>query len=277
MVWMTFSFIAIIIIAIVLHLIVSDYLSHTLYYRTISILRGRAKLPPVFNELKAFIQSKYDVTAYNFLFRKEKNFIKALLRAKNAENILFVLEVQLASAFDYDKIMEQESKDMNQEVIAKEVFWILRNYNKDIQEAIAEKFLELANKYNYAKIESRRSIRVCYYDFSDKMKTLIYRKTVKNAGKLIMRKYASHNLWLVRNLVGSPVVFFLSNEDLENNSGVRAEIEDDYFGLLKQRDEFNVFDRASFRLKFDSKQNFMENFKGDWYIYIDAPIRGNVR
>jgi len=281
----------------------SNYSNHKLYYKTLNILRGRAKLLPVFNELKAFIRSEYDVTAYNFLFRKYKNFFKVLLGANDAENKRFVLEVQLASTEDYGKIMVQlssteaieqsvaaENFDMEKfftsgfggtnpkisgnynntlkSVVDKAGLEFFTDYNKDIQEAIAVKFFELANKYNYAKLESWRNIWVCYYDFSDKTKTIINQKIMKKAERLIKRKYASYNVWLIRSFFDSSVVFFLLNEDLENSAGIRAEIEDDYFSLLKQRDEFNVFDRASFRLRFDSKQNFVENYGGSWYYYL---------
>ena len=224
---------------------------HRLYYRTLSILRGRAELLPIFKELQAFIQSKYDAVAYNFLFRQDKSFMEVLLDADDAGKERCLLEVQLATAKDYGKMGKNN--------------FIATLSSK---EAIAEKFFELANKYNYAKLESGKDIRVCYYDFSDKMKTEINRKVVKKAGRFIKKKYFSYNVWLVRGIFDSSVVFFRSNEDLKNSSNIRMEIEDDYFSLLKQRDKFDVFDRSRFHLEFDSKQNFDENYGGSWFRYL---------
>jgi len=63
-------------------------------------------------------------------------------------------------------------------------------------------------------------------------------------------------------------VFFLSNDDLKNSEKIKHNIKDDYFRLLKQQDEFDLFDGFNFHLEFDSKQNLDENYSGNLYYYF---------
>ena len=235
------------------------------YYETLNILRGRTELLPIFRKLKEFIQSKYDVTVYNFVFEKQNHMKR------------FRLYVLLATAEDFKKMFGEESayklydKDTPKEAIEKlfgENEYLLRNYDKSIQKAIAEKFFELANKYNYGKPKSREDVFVCYNDFSSEIKTVINWKAIKKARELILKKYATSRVWDVVSCLESSVVFFCSDEDLKNSADIRTQIEDDYFSLLKPHDEFDVFDRSRFSLKFDSKQNLDENYQGSLYYYF---------
>jgi len=211
------------------------------YHETLDILRGKVELLPIFKELKAFIQSQYDVTAYNFVFRKMKN--------KNLKKP-FELYVLLATTEDFRKIHSGY------------------NYNEVIQKEIAEKFLKLANQYNYGKPKSRKDIWVCYNDFSIEMRTDVNWRTIKEASRFIKDKYSSYNVWSVQAAFESSVVFFLSNEDLNNNTTIKKEIKEDYYRILKQRDEFDLFTRPNFALEFDSKQNLDENYAGNLFYYF---------
>ena len=40
-----------------------------------------------------------------------------------------------------------------------------------------------------------------------------------------------------------------------------------YFELLKEYDEFEYFKQDSFLIYLDSKENFDNNYEGDWHYY----------
>ena len=239
------------------------------YHQTIDVLRGRKELSPLFKELKEFIQSKYGATAYNFSFMKTTN--------RNLPEVRFSLEVVLAETDDYNKILSASNDNeyvFGENIPKEETEHILAayknitsGYDKSTQKKIAEMFFELA-KNNLGKIKSSEEIWVWYTDFSHRMKSEINSKIAKIASKSIIQKYAAYRIWSVLKSSSSSVVFFLSEEDLKNSADIRAEMEDYYFGLLKQHDEFNVFNRTDFRLEFDSKQNLDENYEGNLYYYF---------
>lgn len=40
-----------------------------------------------------------------------------------------------------------------------------------------------------------------------------------------------------------------------------------YFAILKPHDEFDYLVQESFTVAFDSKQNFDNNYQGNWFYY----------
>ena len=50
-------------------------------------------------------------------------------------------------------------------------------------------------------------------------------------------------------------------------NGINDILTEKYFNLLKDYDEFNYFERDSFMIYFDSKENFDKNFKSNWFYY----------
>jgi len=245
------------------------FFQRDVYHQTIDALRGRKELSPLFKELKEFIQAKYDATAYNFSFMKSTY--------RHLPDIRFSLEVVLATTDDFNKILLDCNNNeyvLHENITKEEIerflstYRTMHGYDKNIQKEIAKMFFELAKKYNLVKMKSSEEIWVSYRDFSAHMRSEINRKIAKIASKSITQKYAAYRIWSVHESPLSSVVFFLSEEDLKNSTDIRMEIEDYYFGLLKQHDEFNVFDRAGFRLGFDSKQNLDENYEGNLYYYF---------
>ena len=245
------------------------FFQRDVYHQTIDVLRGRKELSPLFKELKELIQSKYGATAYNFSLKKTTN--------KKLPEVHFSLEVVFAATDDFNKILSPRNDHeyvFDENIPKEEIERILatckritNGYDKSIQKEIAKIFFELA-KNSLGEMKSSEEIWVWYTNFSERMKSEINRKIAKIALKSIIQKYAAYRIWSVIKSFNSSVVFFLSEEDLENSTDIRTEMEDYYFGLLKQHDEFNVYDRTDFRLQFDSKQNLDENYEGSLHYYF---------
>ncbi|KAF0111558.1 MAG: hypothetical protein FD128_1620, partial [Hyphomonadaceae bacterium] len=52
-----------------------------------------------------------------------------------------------------------------------------------------------------------------------------------------------------------------------SKNGLQEKWSEIYYSLLRKYDEFNYFDRNSFQINLDSKENFDINFKGSWFNY----------
>jgi len=55
-------------------------------------------------------------------------------------------------------------------------------------------------------------------------------------------------------------------EKIKNSAEFRL-IEDKYFELLREYDEFSYWKRENFGIGIDSKQNFDDNYESNWYYY----------
>ncbi|HET7355385.1 MAG TPA: hypothetical protein VFJ09_01785 [Nocardioidaceae bacterium] len=76
--------------------------------------------------------------------------------------------------------------------------------------------------------------------------------------------------WRVERFMGTPpTVFVQTSEQVAalEGSPVRDQWDDAYFELAKSRDEFGYLDRRTTFVRLDSKQNFDENYAGNWYYY----------
>ncbi|MFC6860512.1 hypothetical protein [Zunongwangia atlantica] len=76
-------------------------------------------------------------------------------------------------------------------------------------------------------------------------------------------------IWTISRSQGSATLFVFKDEqkDKIKNSTEFKLIEEKYFDLLKEYDEFNYWKRKNFGIEIDSKQNFDDNYKSNWYYY----------
>ena len=76
--------------------------------------------------------------------------------------------------------------------------------------------------------------------------------------------------WRIERFMGSPPTVFLHTSEqvaaLER-SPVRDQWDDAYFELAKSKDEFGYLDRRTTFVRLDSKENFDQNYAGNWYYY----------
>lgn len=63
-------------------------------------------------------------------------------------------------------------------------------------------------------------------------------------------------------------VFYNTNADIETyeKSGLSAEIKDKITSIVQKNDMYNIFEDV--RVKYTSKQDFDETYKGNWYYYL---------
>ncbi|EMI24347.1 hypothetical protein RESH_05068 [Rhodopirellula europaea SH398] len=85
--------------------------------------------------------------------------------------------------------------------------------------------------------------------------------------KALKKRIANPDLWEISRCFGHVTFFFFTDEQVKKHEGKKDEYAAMYFELLKPHDEFGYLKRIQFKINFDSKQNFDNNFESNWYYY----------
>ncbi|MBN1151530.1 hypothetical protein JXA84_09975 [candidate division WOR-3 bacterium] len=75
------------------------------------------------------------------------------------------------------------------------------------------------------------------------------------------------DLWEISRSFSKVNFFLLTDDQVKKYSKIAKEWEDRYFDLLVQYDEFGYFERESFSIGLDSKENLIKNYEGNWFYY----------
>ncbi len=213
------------------------------YHETLDILRGKKQLSPLYTELKDWLKSEFGITAYNFEFKKIEH---------NNPNHQYELYILLSSENDYNSMQ------------------VGYRYDPQKQDIIADKLYELAQKYKQSPLSIYKDVHVCYNNFSVEMQTDFNSRASNIIRKVLMKRYADHSVWEISPAFYSTVVFYYRDTDIKLNreSGISKKIKDEYYEVLHQIDEFNLFEYDSFLLEFDSKENVDNHYDGNLYYYF---------
>jgi hypothetical protein len=153
-------------------------------------------------------------------------------------------------------------------------------YNEKMQSEIAEKYLYLENclkisngKTIFGKLKTRKpdlkNIFVSPSAFEplakEEANTLIPEKIIENLTAELKRE----EVWTLSRCFESVTLFVLKDEHKEKikSSEFLNELENRYFQILNEYDEFNYWKRSEFNIEIDSKQNFDENYESSWFYY----------
>ena len=231
-----------------------------LYKLSKEALRGK-KQEIVFEELINWTKEQLDLKV-----------IYIDLETKNKESkprLHLILETQK----DYEKIL------------------IETGYNPKIQKKISEKFNELL-KIEQQKVENEteesfveklflkiglknntkqkfENIWVCYSVFLTVYATEISTETTKEKINELIKKYKKNNIWEI-HLSSFYITIFLEKENQIEESRkepIFEKLKDDYFEIVKEKDEFGLFKKEFLNLNFDSKENFDKNYESSWFYY----------
>src|SRR5690606_23712426 len=74
-------------------------------------------------------------------------------------------------------------------------------------------------------------------------------------------------IWTIARCFAKVTLFVFTDKQKAKfkTSDTFKKIENSYFELLKEYDEFNYWKREDFKLEIDSKQNFDDNYKSSWF------------
>lgn len=92
---------------------------------------------------------------------------------------------------------------------------------------------------------------------------------VPNARVETLKSELNKDIWQISRAFLATTFFVYTDEQVEKykDSVEHKRWTDRYFELLSTYDEFGYFKREPFTVGLDSKENFDQNYKGNWYYY----------
>lgn len=209
------------------------FLTTEQYNETLELMSGNIKPSMLLQDLKAWVQEKYQLEVYNYLCDYTTN---GLLRLR------LVL---------WDRWAEDKMHDGP-------------NYDKRKQREVAEKFAELARLYGvHQDYRNADTIFVCYETIRDE----IQKDIMKRVSNRIM-SIRHPDIWKIDICFGSVHIFYQTDEQIERNkkNGVSEEIKSRCTEIVREYDAFNVFwDGAN--CVFSSHQTIDEKYAGSMFYY----------
>lgn len=138
------------------------------------------------------------------------------------------------------------------------------NFDSKKQEAIARQFKNLHSQdYDTNKLFAIFSAfePVAKEEANGNIKN----EEIQALKKQIDRK----DLWEISRAFSGATFFLYTDKQAKdaNKNGSKKEWSEIYFNVLKKYDEFGYFNKESFSVSVDSKENFDINYKGSWFNY----------
>jgi hypothetical protein len=111
---------------------------------------------------------------------------------------------------------------------------------------------------------------VCYGAFEPIARQEANESITKEELNLLKEDIGDKNLWEILNAFEG-VTFFLYTDaqvKLYNDNEKKHQWSKMYFKLLKEHDEFQYYKESDFSISFDSKENFDNKYKSNWFYYL---------
>jgi len=204
------------------------------YQQTKNIMQGKASIQSEFLPLAKFINESFNVRTINILYDRTENGNHARF------NICFETESEKQQfnstdgSFSFDRLK---------------------------QNRIAEKYRAITG--------SAEPVWVFFSAFEPIAKTEA-NESISSSKIIQLKKELNHpDLWEISRLFAYTTFFVYTDEQLKeySKSSVRKIWADRYFELLEPHDEFGYFNRETFSILMDSKENLDKNYQGNWYYY----------
>ena len=226
------------------------------YKATKQILLGKSTMNPEFRKLADYIDHAFGVKTINIIYDtidKEK---------RPRLNICFEFESEKQSFNENNGHFTFDSK--KQKVIAKK-------FKQTLEEQNILKRKGLFDFFKTSRIKKYKTDKVwVYYSAFEPIAKIEANENVPQDKIIQLKKELNcADLWEISRAF-SGITFFLYTEEqvkyYENNE-TRKIWADKYFDLLEPYNEFGYFQREKLNLYLDSKENFDNNYKSNWYYY----------
>ena len=196
------------------------------------------RLRTPFSELAAWISEKWAVTVLNVIYDRHNDL--------HAPRIQVILE-------HHDEV--QSFRDGY-------------NFNQKKQNAIALQFLEIINRQPDHGYDVE-GLFVVFSAFAPLARQEADSKISEKEIESLKRRINNPDLWEISRCFGHVTFMFYTDAQLRKYiaKGIKAKYTSMYLELLKPYDEFGYLSEDNFTVDFDSKQNFDENYKSNWFYY----------
>jgi hypothetical protein len=142
------------------------------------------------------------------------------------------------------------------------------DYDKEKEDAIKNKFREIATRDPFAKFDLE-GLFIFFGTFAPVAGEEAVNQTKEKEIEDLKDRIGNADLWKIRRSLGNVTFFFFTDGQVElyTSEGKKREYAKLYFGILKPHDEFGYISENDFTVAFDSKQNLDENFENNWFYY----------
>jgi hypothetical protein len=208
------------------------------YTSTKLIKQGKTKLLAPFDELAGWISSTRNVTVLNVIYDRRNSL--------HAPRLQVIVEYQSHA----------------------EKFRRGANFDRRQQDAIAKKFLEIIRRDDKCKFDVD-DLFVVFSAFAPIAKEEANGLISERDIRALKKRIANPDLWRISRCFGDVTFFFFTDKQVKKyeENGKNCEYGTMYYELLKPHDEFGYLKRRYFKINFDSKQNFDDNFESNSFYY----------
>lgn len=142
------------------------------------------------------------------------------------------------------------------------------NFDATKQQAIKAHFLNILNRQPSHGYDDT-GLFVVFSAFVPIAKEEADSKLSEQQIEDLKNRLGNPDLWVISRCFGNVTFMFYTDEQAAKHEadGKKKEYAARYFEILKVNDEFEYLTAEDFAVRFDSKQNFDNNFEGNWYFY----------
>ena len=193
----------------------------------------------------------------------EKDFVDLLNKKYNAKILCYFYNYVIQA---YEKrprldIVIERTKDYNK-FLDENLY-----FKTQIQNEILTEFKRLTV---FNEIENNKKIFVSFHNFEENAIIEAQGHIEDEDLKKIAESIDKENIWIIKKFFQGITIFLYRERtiSLETKNTILELFKKQYFSKLKQFDEFNYCTLNSLNVKFDTKENFEENYQGSWFYYF---------
>ena len=142
------------------------------------------------------------------------------------------------------------------------------NFDKKKQNAVALQFLEIISRQTDHDYDVE-GLFVIFSAFSPLARQEADSKISEKEIESLKHRINNPEIWEISRFFGHVTFMFYTNAQVDKYTakGIKTKYKSMYLELLRPYDEFGYLSEDNFAINFDSKQNFEENYKGNWFYY----------
>lgn len=226
------------------------------YKLTKQIMLNTATMNPDFRPLANFIDATFNVRTVNVIYD--------CIGKTNQPRLTICFEFESEKEPFYDN-REGLYFDRKKQKIIADQFKILVFEQSNCKE---KRFFNFFNKQKAPKYKLE-NILIVYSAFAPIAKIEANQKITPPQLTLLKSQIDNPDIWEISSGFSGVTFFVYSDEQLKKyeNSEQRKYWANQYFNLLAPNNEFGYYQRDSFSIYLDSKENFDKNFQSNWYYY----------
>jgi len=208
------------------------------YKTTKLIKKGKKRLHPPFDELALWIEPKWNVAVMNVIYDRVNSLRTPRLQV----------------------ILEHETHTSK--------FHRGVNFDEDKQNTIAGRFIEIIGRDSAHDFDVN-GLFIVFSAFAPLARNEADSKITNKEIQALKARIKNPDIWEISRCFGYVTIFFFTDAQVKRYEaeGKKQEYARIYFEILKPHDEFGYLKEKDFKIDFDSKHNFDENFESNWFYY----------